>query len=110
MLISTKAGVSHFMAAILRRYPRESRGPGGPKTVGKPFAGGQFLEYPCAMSRLPRALFIVALLAPLARPAAARAAALLYVSGEDSGVVIVVDADKGEVAARIPVGKRPRGM
>lgn len=87
-----------------------ARGVKGPKPVGKPFAGGQFLEYPCPMSRLPRALFIVALLAPLAGPAAARAAALLYVSGEDSGEVIVVDAEKGEVAARIPVGKRPRGM
>jgi YVTN family beta-propeller protein len=44
-------------------------------------------------------------------PFAGRAAATeLYVSGEESGEIIVVDADKGEVAARIPVGKRPRGI
>ena len=77
--------------------------------------GGLFLEYPCAMSRVFRALFLAAVLAvvlaaPLARPAAARAANLLYVSGEESGEIVVVDADKGEVAARIPVGKRPRGI
>ena len=41
---------------------------------------------------------------------AARAATELYVSGEESGEIIVVDVDKGEVAARIPVGKRPRGI
>ncbi len=34
----------------------------------------------------------------------------LYVSAEDGGEVLVIDADRGEVTARIPVGKRPRGM
>jgi YVTN family beta-propeller protein len=34
----------------------------------------------------------------------------LYVSAEDGGEVLVIDADRGEVTAHIPVGKRPRGM
>jgi len=34
----------------------------------------------------------------------------LYVSAEDGGEVLVLDADRGEVTAHIPVGKRPRGM
>src|SRR6516165_7688735 len=65
------------------------------------------------MSRLSRMLSIAALAAaagaPLARPSAVRAAEL-YVSGEESGEIVVVDTDKGEVTARIPVGKRPRGI
>ncbi|HXU60764.1 MAG TPA: hypothetical protein VN962_03625, partial [Polyangia bacterium] len=35
---------------------------------------------------------------------------LVYVSAEDSGEILAVDPAKGEVAARIPVGKRPRGI
>ena len=51
--------------------------------------------------------FFVAL--PL-HAADARAGAEAYVSGEESGEIIVVDVDKGAVATRIPVGKRPRGI
>jgi PQQ-dependent catabolism-associated beta-propeller protein len=43
-----------------------------------------------------------------ARPAHAQP--LVYVSLEDGGEIAVVDVNKGEVAARIPVGKRPRGI
>jgi YVTN family beta-propeller protein len=47
----------------------------------------------------------------LSRPTTRTAAGTeLYVSAEDGGEVAVVDPDKGEVVARIPVGKRPRGM
>jgi YVTN family beta-propeller protein len=42
--------------------------------------------------------------------ACSRAHTELYVSAEDGGEVLVVDADRGEVTAHIPVGKRPRGM
>ncbi|HYQ42646.1 MAG TPA: beta-propeller fold lactonase family protein [Polyangiaceae bacterium] len=35
---------------------------------------------------------------------------LLYVSAEASGEVVVVDPEFGSVLARIPVGKRPRGL
>ena len=52
----------------------------------------------------------VAFVAPLAQATDARAATEAYVSGEESGEIIVVDVDKGAVAARIPVGKRPRGI
>lgn len=34
----------------------------------------------------------------------------IYVSAETSGDVIVVDGERGTVFARIPVGKRPRGI
>jgi YVTN family beta-propeller protein len=71
----------------------------------------RILLYPCGMSRPLRLLVLAALAAaPLGRPAAAHAANEIYVSGEDSGEIVVVDADKGEVDARIPVGKRPRGI
>lgn len=42
-----------------------------------------------------------------AQPASAP---LLYVSDEDGGAVVVVDPATAQVAARIPVGKRPRGL
>ena len=45
-----------------------------------------------------------------ARAADAPAATRLYVSAEDGGEVVVVDPEHGEVVARIPVGKRPRGI
>lgn len=95
------------MGAILRRTPAESRAPRIPETVAR----RRILLYSSGMSRLLR-LLILALIsaAPLAHPAAARAAHEIYVSGEDSGEIVVVDADKGEVSARIPVGKRPRGI
>ena len=35
---------------------------------------------------------------------------LLYVSAESSGEVVVVDPEHASVVARIPVGKRPRGL
>lgn len=35
---------------------------------------------------------------------------LVYVSDEEGGLVVVVDPDRAEVVARIPVGKRPRGL
>jgi YVTN family beta-propeller protein len=34
----------------------------------------------------------------------------VYVTDEVGGVVVVIDASKDEVVARIPVGKRPRGV
>src|SRR5688572_1472025 len=34
----------------------------------------------------------------------------LYVTNEDAGEVTVIDADRDEVVARVPVGKRPRGV
>ena len=37
-------------------------------------------------------------------------AAEVYVSTEDGGEIVAVDPDRGEVVARIPVGKRPRGV
>src|SRR3982750_495786 len=49
-------------------------------------------------------------IAALGAPRPAAAGTELYVSAEESGEIIVVDADRGEVAARIPVGKRPRGI
>lgn len=35
---------------------------------------------------------------------------LVYVSAESRGEIVVVDPDHGSVAARIAVGKRPRGL
>src|SRR5215510_10774301 len=35
---------------------------------------------------------------------------LVYVSAEQGGDVVVIDAQRAEVVARIPVGKRPRGL
>src|SRR5688572_4765200 len=49
------------------------------------------------------------LLGLLLAPAAAGATEL-YVSTEDGGEVVVIDAESATVAARIPVGKRPRGL
>lgn len=34
----------------------------------------------------------------------------VYVSDENGGLVVVIDAAKDEVIARVPVGKRPRGI
>jgi YVTN family beta-propeller protein len=69
------------------------------------------MRYPCGMSRL---LWSLALLVAAAGPALAGEPAasthLVYVSAEDSGEILAVDVDKAEVAARIPVGKRPRGI
>jgi YVTN family beta-propeller protein len=35
---------------------------------------------------------------------------MLYTTDEEQGYVVVVDPGRGEVVARIPVGKRPRGI
>src|SRR5258708_32294645 len=35
---------------------------------------------------------------------------LIYVSNEDGGDVAIVDPNSAQVRARIPVGKRPRGV
>src|SRR5207253_3157570 len=48
-------------------------------------------------------------IAVLATPRTA-AGTELYVSAEESGEIVVVDTERGEVAARVPVGKRPRGV
>jgi YVTN family beta-propeller protein len=48
--------------------------------------------------------------AAIAAPRPAGAGTELYVSAEESGEIIIVDADRGAVAARVPVGKRPRGV
>jgi DNA-binding beta-propeller fold protein YncE len=34
----------------------------------------------------------------------------VYVSAEDGGEVVIVDPDHAMVVARVPVGKRPRGL
>src|SRR6185369_3509540 len=89
--------------------------------VGFPFASLGRLFCParrasqawyCMRMRMVRTLSlglatVAAVLAPGGRAAAGTE---LYVSGEESGEIVVVDADRGEVAARVPVGKRPRGI
>jgi YVTN family beta-propeller protein len=76
------------------------------------------------MTRLPRALFCVILAAACGSPVpadrvggaspvptvAAAAGPRLYVSDETGGNVVVIDAGSGQVVARVPVGKRPRGI
>jgi YVTN family beta-propeller protein len=64
------------------------------------------------MRRALRAFLLAALaFACLAATAApAHAAVRLYVSNEDAGDIAIVDPDAGRVLARIPVGKRPRGL
>jgi YVTN family beta-propeller protein len=55
-------------------------------------------------------LLLAALTEGVAGAAPGPAPAAIYVSAEDSGEVVVIDPDRGEVTARIAVGKRPRGM
>jgi YVTN family beta-propeller protein len=61
-----------------------------------------------------RSFFLVTLVAccvaALAPRVAAAASPLVYVSLEDGGEVVAVDPAKGEIVARVPVGKRPRGI
>jgi len=45
-----------------------------------------------------------------AHAAGASTASLLYVSAEEGGEVVIIDAGAGEVVGRVPVGKRPRGL
>ena len=65
---------------------------------------------PPIMPRLTLRQAAVIAIATLATARAAQAAGELYVSTEDGGEIAVVDPDRGEVVARIPVGKRPRGV
>jgi YVTN family beta-propeller protein len=60
--------------------------------------------------RIRRALFAAALAACVVAPGLARAAGLIYVSTEEGGEVVAIDPVKAVVVARIPVGKRPRGI
>jgi PQQ-dependent catabolism-associated beta-propeller protein len=62
-------------------------------------------------SRLPFALACLlacCVATAWARPAVA--GSLIYVSLEEGGEVVALDADTGALVARIPVGKRPRGI
>src|SRR5262245_7336567 len=50
------------------------------------------------------------LLLAAAAPAAAAPGARVFVSNEDTGEVAIIDAATDEVVAKLPVGKRPRGL
>jgi YVTN family beta-propeller protein len=65
---------------------------------------------PLALPSLLTSVAWLTLAAALAHGSTAQAKTEVYVSGEESGEIIVVDIDAGQVAARIPVGKRPRGI
>src|SRR5688572_16925234 len=43
-------------------------------------------------------------------PGAAESAGRLLVTNEDSGDITIIDLARGEVAATVAVGKRPRGI
>jgi YVTN family beta-propeller protein len=47
---------------------------------------------------------------PIASGEGAAQGARLLVTNEDSGDVTLIDLSRGEIAAKIPVGKRPRGI
>jgi YVTN family beta-propeller protein len=70
-------------------------------------SGRMTMKRPLAFRSLTASLTLAA---ALANGSPARAKTEVYVSGEESGEIIVVDVDAGQVAARIPVGKRPRGI
>lgn len=53
---------------------------------------------------------LVGLLCVLALPLGIAQAGRAYVSNEDGHSVTVIDTDKGEALATVPVGKRPRGL
>ena len=55
-------------------------------------------------------LLLLACCVALGHARAAEAKSLLYVSLEEGGEVVAVDPDSATVVARIPVGKRPRGI
>src|SRR5581483_9383243 len=59
--------------------------------------------------RIAAALALTSLAAAGARAAPARGARV-WVSAEDAGEIAAVDPVKGEVAFRIKVGPRPRGL
>src|SRR5262245_10865510 len=99
MLISTKAGVSHFMAAC----PFANLGP-----ILPPAATASSVVLHAGMRSI--ACRIIGLATSFLTPGMERRAAAgteLYVSGEESGEIAIVDVDRGEVVARVPVGKRP---
>lgn len=62
-----------------------------------------------AGANLAATIGVLAVLAGSAR-AAEPTAERLYVSDETGGNVVIVDPQAGKVVARIPVGKRPRGI
>ena len=118
MSISTKAGVSQLMAVFCADSRSESRPTHGVARRSPAPAGKQSRRpVSCcihAACRTPCASWLLAAVlrrapggTPAPRPSRRDEA---YVSGEESGEIIVVDVDKGAVAARIPVGKRPRGI
>ena len=59
--------------------------------------------------RMPASALVACAACLLALPLAAEAGRG-YVSNEDGHTVTVIDTDKNEVVATIPVGKRPRGL
>jgi PQQ-dependent catabolism-associated beta-propeller protein len=61
-------------------------------------------------SRIRLGFCSMVLAACVVTPRLAHAAGLVYVSTEDGGEVVAIDPAKGAVVARIPVGKRPRGL
>jgi YVTN family beta-propeller protein len=61
-------------------------------------------RWPCMMATATLAL------APACSHARHPTPGLLYVSDEDTGAVFAIDAAAAAIVARIPVGKRPRGM
>src|SRR5215470_4994445 len=65
----------------------------------------------CAVRHAARSLpAVVVLLAARVPAAHAAAGEQLYVSDETGGNVVIIDAQARSVVARIPVGKRPRGI
>jgi YVTN family beta-propeller protein len=73
-------------------------------------------QTPCFRRRAPLFSLVVFALAtcvvlPLFSPRLAEAAGgLVYVTTEEGGEVVAIDPAKAAVVARIPVGKRPRGV
>src|SRR3954464_2401785 len=113
MLISTKDGVSHFMAWLPLRWrlsfwlrgPARSRLQSSLQSSQENLSpAAPLLGYPCAMPSRTRPFWLAPppVLACESLVAAAPAAAtVVYVSAEDAGEVVAVDIDKGEVVARI---------
>lgn len=60
--------------------------------------------------RLALASVVACCIATVAASRATAAESLVYVSTEDGGEVVAIDPGSATVVARIPVGKRPRGV
>jgi YVTN family beta-propeller protein len=96
--------------------PRSRPPAEGRAAVQNSLAPPEGLLYPCPMLALgerPSVPVLMALALALVAAGGGRAAAAgaqIYVSAEDGGEVVAVDAESGEVTAHIPVGKRPRGI